>query len=75
MTLDLGAQVGYLDDEANCGEFHDRLMGASMTFTVNDYVSVPPELYYSFALANEAGTAIAAVSYELTTATFTATYK
>ena len=64
LALDLGAQVGYLDDEADYSEFHDGLLSASMTFTINDYVSVTPELYYSFALSNEAETAIAAVSYD-----------
>jgi hypothetical protein len=64
MALDLGAQIGYLDDEADYSEFHDGLVSASMTFAINDYVSVTPELYYSFALSNEAETSIAAVSYD-----------
>ncbi|MEN8133977.1 MAG: hypothetical protein ABFS18_00385 [Thermodesulfobacteriota bacterium] len=64
MALDLGAQVGYLDNDADYSEFHDGLLSASMTFAINDYVSVSPELYYSFALTNEAETAIAAVSYD-----------
>ncbi|MCK4840120.1 MAG: hypothetical protein KAS94_15045 [Desulfobulbaceae bacterium] len=64
MALDLGAQVGYLDDEADYSELHDGLLSASMTFTVSEYVSVTPELYYSFALTDEAETAIKAVSYD-----------
>ena len=55
MALDLGAQIGYYDlDDSNYSEFHDGLVSASMTFAVNDYVSVTPELYYSFALTDEA---------------------
>jgi hypothetical protein len=64
LALDLGAQVGYLDDDADYSEFHDGLLSASMTFAINDYVSVTPELYYSTALTNEAETAIKAVSYD-----------
>ena len=58
-ALDLGAQVGYMnDDEADYSEFHDGLISASMTFAVNDYVSVTPELYYAFALTSESETRI-----------------
>jgi uncharacterized protein (TIGR02001 family) len=64
MALDLVAQVGYLDDDADYSEFHDGLISASITFAIHDYVSVTPELYYSFALTDEAETAIAAVSYD-----------
>ena len=63
MALDLGAQVGYYDlDDTDYSEFHDALITASMTFAVNDYVSVTPELYYAFALTNEAEADIIAVS-------------
>jgi len=70
LTLDLGAQVGYLDaDEASSyGEvnggiesstdaysgLHDGLLSASMTIPVNEYLSVTPELYYSFPLTSDA---------------------
>jgi uncharacterized protein (TIGR02001 family) len=64
LALDLGAQVGYLDDEADYSELHDGLLSASMTFALNDYVSLTPELYYSLALSSEAETAIQAVSYD-----------
>ncbi|MEN8142451.1 MAG: hypothetical protein ABFQ82_02505 [Thermodesulfobacteriota bacterium] len=63
LTLDLGAQIGYYDlDDTNYSEFHDGLVSAAMTFAINDYVSVTPELYYSFALTNEAEADIIAVS-------------
>jgi uncharacterized protein (TIGR02001 family) len=64
LALDLGAQVGYLDDEADYSELHDGLLSVSMTFALNDYVSLTPELYYSLALSSEAETAIQAVSYD-----------
>jgi hypothetical protein len=64
MALDLGAQIGFLDDDANYSELHDGLISASMSFAINDYVSVTPELYYSFALSSDAETAIAAVSVD-----------
>jgi uncharacterized protein (TIGR02001 family) len=64
MALDLGAQVGYLDDDADYSEFHDGRVSASMTFPINDYISVTPELYYSFALTSESELAIAGGSYD-----------
>jgi hypothetical protein len=64
MALDLGAQVGYLDDDADYSEFHDGLISASMSFGIGQYASVTPELYYSFALTDEAETAIKSVSYD-----------
>ena len=66
INLDLGAQVGYLAaDDANSYEdpneagkayrsFHDGLLSASVKIPVNQYVSVTPQLYYSFPLSNEA---------------------
>jgi len=64
MSLDLGAQIGYLDDDNTYNEFHDALISASMTFPISDYVSVTPELYYSFALTSDAETVIAAGSVD-----------
>jgi len=59
MALDLGAQIGYMDNDAGYSEFHDGLISASMSFTVNNYLSITPELYYSFALTNDSELAIA----------------
>ncbi len=64
MNLDLGAQIGYLDDDDTYNEFHDALVSASMTFPISDYLSVTPELYYSFALTSDAETVIAAGSVD-----------
>jgi len=64
MALDLGAQVGYLDDGADYSELHDGLVSASMSFALGEYASITPELYYSFALSNDAETAIKSVSYD-----------
>lgn len=57
LSLDLGLSVGYSDNETY-NEFHDGLISASMSFPVGKYVSITPELYYSFALSDEAETAI-----------------
>lgn len=63
LALDLGARIGYYDlDDTNYSEFHDGLVSAAMTFAINDYLSVTPELYYSFALTNEAEADIITVS-------------
>ena len=56
-SLDLGLAVGYSDNDTY-NEFHDGLISASMSFPVGKYVSITPELYYSFALSDEAETAI-----------------
>lgn len=66
IALDLGAQVSYLaaddassiadPDNANdkYSDFHDGLLSASVTIPVNKYVSVTPQLYYSFPLSSDA---------------------
>ena len=56
-SLDLGLAIGYSDNETY-NEFHDGLISASMSFPVGKYLSITPELYYSFALSDEAETAI-----------------
>jgi len=70
VSLDLGAQISYLkaDDASTYGEvingaqssteeysaLHDGTLSASMTFPVNEYVSVTPSLTYVFPLSSEA---------------------
>lgn len=66
INLDLGAQVSYLAaDDANSYEdpnetgkayrnFHDGLLSASLKIPVNQYISVTPQLYYSFPLSSDA---------------------
>ena len=53
-SLDLGLAFGYLDDNEGYAELHDGLVSASMSFPVGKYVSITPELYYSFALTSDA---------------------
>ncbi len=62
--LDLGASVGYLDDEANYNEFHDGTISAALPITVNEYLTVAPEIYYTFALTSDAETNIKGVSLD-----------
>ncbi len=64
LSLDLGAQVGFLDDEANYSEFHDGTVSASITIPVGEYVSITPEMNYVFALTSESETAIKAASID-----------
>ncbi len=66
VSLDLGAQASYLvvDDASTLADpdnpgdaysdFHDGLISASLSIPVTKYVTVTPELYYSFALNNTA---------------------
>ena len=54
-SLDLGLSLGYLDDGESYNEFHDGLLSASMSFPVNEYLSITPELYWSFPLSSDAG--------------------
>lgn len=54
LALDLGAQAGYYDfDDFDYDEFHDGLLSASMTFPIGEYISVTPEIYYSFPLSSD----------------------
>ena len=64
MALDLGAQVGFMDDGDTYSALHNGLISASMSFTINDYVSVTPELYYSFALTSDSELMIAGGSVD-----------
>lgn len=57
LSLDLGAQGSYLDDDKNnYGALHDGILSIALPFTVNDYLSVAAELNWSFALSNDAET-------------------
>ena len=61
-SLDLGLSFGYLDDNGGYAELHDGNISASMSFPVGEYISITPEIYYSFALTSEAGDYIKAAS-------------
>jgi hypothetical protein len=70
VALDLGAHISYLevDDVSTLAEvnngiesgtekysgLHDGLLSASVTFPINQYVSVTPSLNYSFPLSSDA---------------------
>lgn len=54
MSLDLSAAIGYYDvDYCDYSEFHDGSLSASMTFSINDYISFTPMVAYSFALTDD----------------------
>jgi len=53
-SLDLGALVSYLDDNEDYNEFHNGVLSASMTFPIGEYISITPEVNYSFALSSDA---------------------
>ena len=57
VSLDLGLSVGYSDNDTY-NAFQDGLLSASISFPVGKYVSITPELYYSFALSSDAENAI-----------------
>ena len=66
IALDLGAKVSYLSaDEASSyadpddptneySNFHDGVLSASVSVPVTEYISVTPQLYYSFPLSSDA---------------------
>ena len=63
VSLDLSGSVGYYDlDDVDYSELHDGTIGASMTFPVNDYISITPSLTYTFGLSSEAKDDIELVS-------------
>ena len=65
-TLDLGAHVSYLaaddattladpnDPTAAYGAFHDGMLSASISVPVNEYVTITPEVNYTFPLSSDA---------------------
>ncbi|MDA8165341.1 MAG: hypothetical protein M0017_09980 [Desulfobacteraceae bacterium] len=74
ISLDLGAQVSYWaydhavdgpdanDPGKAFSAFHDGLLSASVTLPVNKYVSVTPQLYYSFPLSADASDRLKALN-------------
>ncbi|KPK00680.1 MAG: hypothetical protein AMJ60_00010 [Desulfobacterales bacterium SG8_35] len=61
-SLDLGLSFGYLDDNDGYAEFHNGLLSASMSFPIGEYISITPEIYWSFALSSEAEDYISSAS-------------
>ena len=63
VSLDLSGSVGYYDlDDVDYSELHDGTIGASITFPVNDYISITPALTYTFGLSSAAKDDIEVVS-------------
>ena len=63
VSLDLSGSVGYYDlDDVDYSELHDGTIGASITFPVNDYISITPALTYTFGLSSAAKDDIELVS-------------
>ncbi|MCK5195132.1 MAG: hypothetical protein KAQ71_15075, partial [Desulfobulbaceae bacterium] len=63
LRLDLGAKVSYYDADKSTltdsdgdayDALHDGVLSASITFPINEYLSITPELYYSFPLSDDA---------------------
>ena len=60
ISLDLGLSAGYyfINDGIGPGddysELHDGVLSASVSFPVGEYITITPELYYSFPLSSEA---------------------
>ncbi len=54
-AMDLGASAGYYNfDDTDYSALHDGLLSASITFPVNEYLSITPEIDYSFPLSDDA---------------------
>jgi hypothetical protein len=54
--LDLGLSFGYTDNK-DWSAFSDGLLSVSMTFPVNEYIAITPQIYWSFALSDDASNA------------------
>ena len=57
LALDLSASIGYVDAD-DYSEFHDGNISASMTFPVNDYISITPAVTYIFGLTSDSKDAL-----------------
>jgi hypothetical protein len=66
LSLDLGASVSYnMESEYSIGDysdFHNGELTASLSFPVNDAISISPMIAYSFALSDDAEAAIESLS-------------
>ncbi|NTV14584.1 MAG: hypothetical protein HGA96_11755 [Desulfobulbaceae bacterium] len=54
VKLALGASAGYLDDENDYNALHDGVLSATLSVPVATYITVSPQLYYSFPLSSKA---------------------
>ena len=74
LSLGLGAKVSYLvvddaetladpgDPNSEYSDFHDGVLSMSLSYSVNDYLVITPELYYSFALGSDASDVLKSAS-------------
>lgn len=63
-SLDLGLSLGYMDDNDGYAALHDGVLSASMSFPVSEYVSITPEIDWSFPLSSDAKDFYKANSFE-----------
>ena len=63
LILELGAQVGYVDDDQDYSAFHDGLISLSLSYSINDHIALTPELYYSFPLSSDSEEVLQDASY------------
>ncbi len=54
VKLALGASAGYKDDEIAYKAMHDGVLSATLSVPVAQYITVSPQLYYSFPLSTKA---------------------
>lgn len=62
VSLDLGFSAGYAIPDDGDSDFQDGLLSAAVSIPVGKYVTISPELYYSFPLSDEAEDAFEAFS-------------
>lgn len=63
LGLELGAQIGYVDDDQDYSAFHDGLISLSLSYSASDHITLTPELYYSFALSGDSEEVLQDASY------------
>jgi len=54
VKLALGASISYKDDENEYNALHDGVLSAVLSVPVAQYITVSPQLYYSFPLSSKA---------------------
>jgi len=65
ISLDLGASASYYDDQADYHALHDGVLSASLTVPVAEYLTVSPQIYYSFPLSSKAKDYLKAANSDL----------
>jgi hypothetical protein len=65
LALDLGLSLGYADDGDTYNELHDGVVSVALPIAVNDFFTITPELYASFALSSDAEDLLEAANLEV----------